>query len=265
MKKLTILAFLFAFACTNCHPPKGVLSSGNAFNVLVFSKTAGYRHASIPDGIAAITKLGKEHNFGVEATEDSTFFTKPNLAKFDVVVFLSTTMNVLNEQQQQAFEGFIKGGGGYVGIHAASDTEYEWPWYGKLVGGYFKSHPKQQEAVIRVKDKKHPSTKHLPSDWKCFDEWYNYKSLNPNVHVLCQLDETTYEGGENGANHPIAWYHFYQGGRRSTPGGVIPRRRTSNRCSCSISSVESCGRRGRKSELAVRQGAVGSRTVAQFG
>lgn len=213
MKKLTILAIFSALLLMDCHPPKGVTKNGKAFNVLVFSKTNGYRHASIPDGIAALRKLGVENNFGVEATEDSTFFTKENLAKFDAVVFLSTTMNVLGEREQTAFENYIKAGGGYVGIHAASDTEYDWPWYGKLVGGYFKSHPKQQNAIIRVKDNKHPSTKHLPNDWQCFDEWYNYKNLNSDVHVLCQLDETTYEGGENGANHPIAWYHHYQGGR----------------------------------------------------
>ena len=112
-----------------------------------------------------------------------------------------------------AFEKFIRTGGGFVGIHSAADTEYGWPWYGKLVGAYFDSHPKIQEAVIRVKDGSHPSTKQLPKDWTCTDEWYNYKDMNPAVHVLCQLDESTYEGGKNGANHPFAWYHEYEGGR----------------------------------------------------
>ncbi|MBI5914644.1 MAG: ThuA domain-containing protein [Bacteroidetes bacterium] len=212
MKTLTSLVIFLLFFFIRCDAPKQG-ATGGKFNVLVFSKTAGFRHASIPDGIAAIKKLGQENNFGVEATEDAAFFTKEKLTGYKVVVFLSTTLDVLNDQQQQAFEGFIRSGGGFLGIHAAADTEYEWPWYGKLVGGYFESHPKPQEAVIRVKNASHISTKHLPADWTCTDEWYNYKNLNPDVQVLCQLDESTYEGGKNGANHPIAWYHEYDGGR----------------------------------------------------
>jgi len=120
---------------------------------------------------------------------------------------------VLNETQQVVFEQYIRSGGGFVGIHAAADTEYEWPWYGKLVGGYFESHPKIQKAVIHVKNSKHLATKGLPVDWKRTDEWYNYKSLNSDIKVLMTLDESTYEGGKNGSDHPIAWYHEYDGGR----------------------------------------------------
>ena len=203
------------FFLGTCQPKNNVGATGNApaYSVLIFSKTAGYRHANIPDGIEAIRKLGQENTFSVEATEDAAFFTKENLAKFQVVVFLSTTMDVLNDEQQAVFENYVRSGGGFVGIHAAADTEYDWAWYGKLVGAYFESHPKIQEAIIRVKNASHVSTKHLPADWTCTDEWYNYKNMNPDVHVLCQLDESTYEGGKNGANHPIAWYHEFDGGR----------------------------------------------------
>ena len=100
-----------------------------------------------------------------------------------------------------------------MGVHAATDTEYEWPWYGELVGVYFKSHPKQQKAKIDVVDKNHPSTLHLNDTWMHFDEWYNYKNINPNIKVLMKLDESSYAGGENGDYHPIAWYHEFDGGR----------------------------------------------------
>ena len=157
--------------------------------------------------------MGKEHGFEVEHTEDSLKFSAENLKKYDLVIFLSTTGDVLGEEQQKNFENYIKNGGSYLGVHAAADTEYDWPWYGELVGGYFKNHPKQQEASMDVLIKDHPSTAHLPNPWTHFDEWYNYKNINPNLNVLINLDESSYQGGENGDNHPIAWYHEFDGGR----------------------------------------------------
>lgn len=184
------------------------------YRVLVFSKTAGFRHSSIPTGIAAFKKLGDQHNFAVEATEDAAIFNPNDLSRFDAVVFLSTTGDILNAAQERAFEQYIAQGGGFLGVHAAADTEYEWPWYGQLVGGYFKSHPQNQNATIKVADRVHPATKHLPQEWTRFDEWYNYRE-NPrgNVHVLMTLDETSYEGGEMGHDHPISWAHNFGGGR----------------------------------------------------
>lgn len=181
--------------------------------VLIFSKTNGYRHQSIPAGIAAIKKLGAENNFSVDATEDSLAFTPENLAKYDAIIFLNPTQNVLGDEQQQAMENYIKKGGGFVGIHAATDCEYDWPWYVKMVGASFLSHPEQQVAKIRVIDKNNESTKHLPDPWERKDEWYNFKNMNPDVHVLLKIDETSYKGGKNGDNHPVAWYHDYDGGR----------------------------------------------------
>lgn len=181
--------------------------------VLVFTKTAGFRHQSIEKGVATLRELGKDNRFEITHTEDSLQFDRDILKKYQLVIFLSTTLDVLGEEQERAFRSFINNGGNYMGIHAASDTEYDWPWYGKLVGAYFKSHPKQQEAKILVVDRTHPSTAHLPPTWSHFDEWYNYKNLNPKVQVLLKLDETSYKGGENGENHPIAWYHQFDGGR----------------------------------------------------
>ncbi|GAB3704257.1 hypothetical protein GCM10027592_35390 [Spirosoma flavus] len=187
--------------------------------VLVFSKTKGFRHSSIPAGKMALMKLGKENGFAVDTTEDASKFTEANLKQYGAVIWLSTTGNVLDDAQQAAFERYIQAGGGYVGIHAAADTEYDWPWYNKLVGAYFLSHPKQQNAEIEIVDKSHPSTKMLPDRWKRWDEWYNYKSIQTDLKVLGKLDEKTYEGGKNGDNHPFIWHHEVDGGKAFYTGG----------------------------------------------
>ena len=166
--------------------------------VLIFSKTAGYHHNSIAVGIPAIIKLGHENNFEVDTTTNSAKFTYDNLKHYAAVIFLSTTGDVLNDSQQAEFEKYIRAGGGFVGVHAATDTEYDWPWYGNLVGAYFKSHPAQQFAVLHVVDCNFIATKHLPADWRRFDEWYNFKWIAPGLHVLMKIDEKTYTGGANG-------------------------------------------------------------------
>jgi cytochrome c len=184
------------------------------FAALVFSKTSGFRHSSIPEGIAAMKALGAEHGFEIDATEDSARFTDATLSRYKTVVFLSTTGDVLDEAQKAAFERYIRSGGGFVGIHSASDTEYGWSWYGGLVGAHFKSHPKIQNATVRIEDHDQPSTRSLPLLWQRTDEWYNFRT-NPRseVHVLAVLDETSYSGGEMGSDHPIAWCHNFDGGR----------------------------------------------------
>jgi cytochrome c len=181
--------------------------------ILVFSKTAGFRHESIKDGKLALLKLGKDNGLKVDTTESTTYFTDDSLKNYSAVIFLNTTGDILDPQQQIAFERYIQAGGGFVGIHAATDTEYEWPWYVKLVGASFQGHPKNQQATIHVLDKKHPSTKDLPNDWVRLDEWYNFKSFNKEVKVLATLDEKTYEGGNMGDFHPLIWYQSYDGGR----------------------------------------------------
>ncbi|HEX5555724.1 MAG TPA: ThuA domain-containing protein [Chitinophagaceae bacterium] len=181
---------------------------------MVFTKTAGYYHASIPDGVKAIIKLGREHHFRVDTTSDASKFTEDTLKQYSAVVFMSTTHDVLNNYQQADFERYIEAGGGYVGVHAAADCEYHWPWYGKLVGAWFKSHPSQQEAKLDIhKDKNFPITDSLPNPWIRTDEWYNFRAIPKDVHVLVSIDEKSYKGGENGAHHPMVWYHDYDGGR----------------------------------------------------
>jgi type 1 glutamine amidotransferase len=201
---ITVLLSCFISAVSNAKPkPK----------VLVFSKTAGFHHESIAVGIPAIIKMGHENNFDVDTTTNSAKFTVANLKQYAAVIFLSTTGDVLNDEQQTAFEKYIKAGHGFVGVHAATDTEYGWPWYGNLVGAYFKSHPSQQEAKLDVIDRGFPATNHLPTTWRRFDEWYNYKWIASDLNVLIKIDEKSYKGGENGANHPMSWYHAYDGGR----------------------------------------------------
>ncbi|WP_329125489.1 ThuA domain-containing protein [Streptomyces sp. NBC_01465] len=185
-----------------------------AKRVLVFSKTAAFRHDAIPEGIAALKELGASSNITVDATEEAAQFTTSNLARYDAVVFLSTTGDVLNADQQKAFENFITTGGGYMGVHAAADTEYDWSFYGGLVGAYFQGHPAIQPATVRIEDHTNPATAHLGDSWEHTDELYNYRT-NPrsSTKVLATLDETTYTGGTMKGDHPIAWCQTYQGGR----------------------------------------------------
>ena len=202
--KLAIL--LFAISLPLC-------LSGQPKRVLIFAKTAGFHHASIEKAMPILHDACAKKSIIADTTRDALAFTATNLKKYKAVVFLNTTGDIFDEGQQKALEDYIRAGGGFVGIHGATDTEYEWPWYNKLVGAYFLSHPQQQKAVINVVDKKHPTTAFLPEKWERTDEWYNFKSINPDIKVLAYLDETTYEGGKNGEKHPFIWYQEIDGGR----------------------------------------------------
>lgn len=210
---LSAVLMLGAMALPGSAAPQRAADDDSA-RILVFSKTAGFRHDSIPDGIAAVQELGAENGFLVDATEDAAAFTPENLGRYDAVVFLSTTGDVLDAEQQRAFEGYISGGGGYAGVHAAADTEYDWPFYGGLAGAYFESHPEIQPATVLVEDRAHAATAHLGPAWDRTDEWYNYRT-NPRgtARVLASLDESSYRGGTMDGDHPIAWCQEYEGGR----------------------------------------------------
>lgn len=190
--------------------------------ILIFTKAQGYVHASIPKGVAAIIQLGKEKGFDVDTTSNAANFTEDNLKKYAALVFLSTTGNTMNAEQKVQLQRYMQAGGGFVGIHAAADAEYNWPWYNKLVGAYFLSHPGNpnvRKATVVITDTSFPATQGLPHLWERTDEWYNYKSIDPSIKVVAKLDEESYEGGENGNNHPIAWYHDFDGGRSFYTGG----------------------------------------------
>lgn len=185
-------------------------------NLLVFSKTEGFRHKSIEVGQAALQKMAEDKGFNVHFTEDASEFVEANLKKYQAVLFLNTTGDVLNRKQEEAFERYIQAGGGYVGVHAATDTEYDWHWYGRLAGAYFLDHPSDpnvQEGTMRVQDKEHPLTQGMPEQFQKVDEFYSFKNISPKINVVLSIDESTYTGGNNGDNHPMSWYQEYDGGR----------------------------------------------------
>lgn len=202
------------------------------FRVLVFTRTSGFRHDSIRDGIEAFRSLGVDGGFGVDAAEDPAVFSDENLARYRVLAFLNTTGTIVDTPEQRAaIERFIGRGGGFVGVHAAADTEYDWPFYGELVGAYFKNHPHQQQASFVNEAPDHPATAHLPERWTLYDEHYSFR-INPRdkVRVLLSIDESsyaqdpnsshqptspTYPAGETGTmgDHPMSWCHDRLGGR----------------------------------------------------
>jgi len=194
------------------------VSGANLFaqpHVLVFSKTDGFRHASIESGKAAFKKMADEKGFAVEFSEDATVFNSSNLKKINAVVFLNTTGNILNNDQQAEFERYIQAGGGYLGIHAATDCEYDWPWYGRLAGAFFLDHPNPnniQKGKFYVVQKNW-ATQEMPDEFERTDEFYSFKSIDPTINVLVKIDEKSYQGGKNGDNHPMSWYHDFDGGR----------------------------------------------------
>lgn len=174
--------------------------------VLVFYKTEGFWHKSIPTGFSLIEDLGEDHGFEVEITKDADDFHKDDLQENDLIIFLSTTGKVFDDEEKAGFKAYMENGGNFFGIHAAADTEKDWEWFSELIGGVFENHPKVQAADVINNAPEHPTVAHLPKVWNRTDEWYNYRDLNPEMNVLLYLDEDSYKGGENGEEHPIAWY-----------------------------------------------------------
>lgn len=184
--------------------------------VLVFTKTTGFRHKSIPAGIDYFQLLKKQTDWEIVFSENSDDFTQENLAKYNVVVFLNTTGNLLSENQKLAFKKYINNGNGFVGIHSATNTEEQWPWFTEMIGATFKDHPKVQNAKVNFdKSIEHPAVQHLDKKEIFKDEWYNFqKPVAKHVTVLATVDETSYQGKQmNTKNHPITWFHHFDGGR----------------------------------------------------
>lgn len=180
--------------------------------VLVFTRTRGFRHASIPSAIEAVRRIASGEGLTVDATEDAGVFAEATLRRYRAVVFLLTTGDVLEGAQERALEDYVRDGGGWAGVHSAADTEYDWPFYVELVSAYFNRHPPVQRGVVVAQDRSHPSTRGLPTRWTRVDEWYDFRT-QPRAHVLLTVDERSYDSGGMGAHHPIAWCHLVQGGR----------------------------------------------------
>ncbi|MUL40534.1 ThuA domain-containing protein [Streptomonospora sp. PA3] len=180
--------------------------------VLVFSRTTGYRHDSIPAGVAALRELGREHGFAVDAAEDPAACRE--LDGYRAVVFLSPSGEVLDDAGRGALADYVGSGGGFCGVHAASTAEPRWPFYAELVGARFTRHPEVQRARMRVEDRDHPATAHLGASWTRTDEWYDFdRDPRPGSRVLLSVDEETYEGGGMGPGHPVAWCRDVGAGR----------------------------------------------------
>lgn len=216
---LIVFSAMFLMACalegqTNSTQPSDTTRELEQQRILVFSKTTGWRHKSIEAGQEAIKTLGQQHDIEVTVTENASMFKRDTLQQFGTVIFLNTTGTVFNDDQRSAFKAYIQNGGGYVGVHSAADTEYEWEWYGNLMGAYFDNHPPgTPNANVLLEDGEHSSTSMLPKVWNRDDEWYNYQEFADHINVLLTLDTDSYEGSDHKGNHPIAWYHEFNGGR----------------------------------------------------
>lgn len=224
-RSLTFVAISFFYAA---------MVSGQQFKVLLITETAGWHHESISNGIVAIHELAATHNFMVSRQQNAQEITEERLQEFDAVIFLNTSHDIFNNEEQIAFQKFIQSGKGYVGIHAASDTEYGWPWYTKLVGRMFHIHPEQQTAKLKIIDHNFPGLEHFPSTLLFTDEWYEFgEEMVDDLHYLIELDEKSFDpnvtwkdrdvdangkmmdrvGKGMGDFHPISWYHEFDGGR----------------------------------------------------
>ena len=214
---LHILCLLLFAACTAPIPPR----------VLIFSKTNGYRHQSIEAGKDAMLKICYENGILADTTEDAIYFNERNLKRYAAVVFLNTNGDVLSPEQEADFERYIQAGGGFMGIHSASATEYTWHWYGGLLGGYFKDHPAIQEVELKSENCHHAATAHLACQpWKWKEELYNFRNYEPDLQILLSVNDSTYKGGNSPLmfsnkdstssmmrSHPLSWCHTYDGGR----------------------------------------------------
>lgn len=181
--------------------------------MLIFSKTTDYRHDSIPSGVRALEALGRKLGLKPVATERTELFSDAGLGRFEVIVFLSASGDVLGDEERAAFRRHVERGGRYVGIHGASTAEPSWPWYRCLVGARFTGHPPLQRARVVIEDRSHPATAHLGAEWWRADEWYEFDE-NPRgkVQVLLSVDEATYLGGKMG-DHPLSWCRELGAGR----------------------------------------------------
>lgn len=199
------------------------LSQAEQFDVLLFTKTDGFHHKSINEGVDAIRDMGKRHFFTVDWHEDANVITDENLEKYEAIVFLLTTGDILDATQQKAVENFIQSGKGFVGVHSASDTEYDWDWYTKMVGRTFHIHPEIQTAELEVTDRKFPGLERMPDRFLWTDEFYEFGAERiDSLNYILTIDESTYKpeadwgrvaGTGMGDFHPMAWYHEYDGGR----------------------------------------------------
>ncbi|HMG67121.1 MAG TPA: ThuA domain-containing protein, partial [Chitinophagaceae bacterium] len=212
---LLVLAPFFLFSIASAQQKQ--------FKALLVTTTRGWHHESLHYGVIALKELGVRNFFDVVLFEDPNSFNDKFLDQFQVIIFLNTTGDIFDSSQQKVMERFIRSGKGFVGIHSASDTEYDWEWYTKLVGRMFHIHPSVQTAKLKIIDDKFPGLQGFSDGRLWTDEWYEFGPEKvPDLHYILGVDESTYnpkvewatkKGEGMGAMHPLSWYHNFDGGR----------------------------------------------------
>lgn len=221
-RRLMLLAVAVAglSGCATASAAGDAAAAADKPRVLLFSHSTGYRHASIEPGVEAIKALGGREGMEIVATEDPGVFSPGALADYDAIIFLSTSTKKddpssewFQGARRDALQSFVRGGGGIVGIHAASDSHYHWPWYVDMIGGHFVSHPEgTPEGTLTVVDRGHPTTQGVDPTMRRVDEWYYFGDFDPTTNVLITLDPASI--GEKDANaNPVSWAHEFEGGR----------------------------------------------------
>jgi uncharacterized protein len=220
MKAVKITVFFLLIQSALCFT---VAAQQKQFKALLVTTTRGWHHESLHNGVLAIKELGVKNYFDVVLFEDPKGFTDKFLEQFKVVILLNTTADIFDSAQQKVMERFIQAGKGFVGIHSASDTEYDWDWYNKLVGRMFYIHPVIQTARLNIIDEKFPGLQGFANNKLWTDEWYEFGPEKiSGLNYILAVDESTYEpkvqwgekkGTGMGKLHPVAWYHNYDGGR----------------------------------------------------
>jgi hypothetical protein len=200
-----------------------VWAQSKQFKVLLITTTRGWHHESVHYGVLALEQMAIKNSFSLTLFEDPNSFTDKNLEQYQAVIFLNTTGDIFDSAQQKVMERFIRSGKGFVGIHSASDTEYDWDWYNKLVGRMFKIHPAVQTAKLKVLEASFPGLEGLSTGKLWTDEWYEFGAEKTNgLNYVLGVDESSYnpkvqwgekKGEGMGQLHPIAWYHNFDGGR----------------------------------------------------
>ncbi len=219
MKRLSLMLILALFMIRLL---PGMTGEGK--RILIYTKNGeGYVHENIAASVAALEKICAGEGIETEVSDNPSVFTPENLDRYDAIVFCNSNNEGFDTQaQREAFQAFIRDGGGFAAIHSANATERQWPWYWALVGGKFVRHPPHQEFDVLVTDPDHPSTRHLPRRWTVTDECYYSNQLNPDIHVLLSADLTTVEDEERetypgeifGQQFPLCWCHHFEGGRQ---------------------------------------------------
>lgn len=197
--------------------------SQKQFKALLITATQGWHHESLHYGVVALKDLAQKQEFTLDVFQNPKSFTDENLKQYNVVIFLNTTGNVFDSAQQRVMERFVQSGKGFVGIHSASDTEYDWPWYTRLVGRMFRIHPPVQTARLQVKDESFPGLQAFANGALWTDEWYDFgPEQSKGLQYILAVDESSYnpkaktpsvETTGMGAFHPVAWYQLFDGGR----------------------------------------------------